>query len=77
MALYHFVFLDHETGIIDAAEIQCDTDEQVIAEARNWQLLNPPSSGYRIDITQKNPSFLQKTKDVALQADIPHDFGAQ
>jgi len=41
------------------------------------QLLNPPPSGYRIDITWENPSVLQKTKDVTLQANIPHDFGAQ
>src|SRR4051794_27575302 len=26
------------------------------------QLLNPPQPGYRIDITGKNPSALQKTK---------------
>jgi len=41
------------------------------------QLLNPPPPGYRIDIARKNPSIRQKTKDVALQANIPHDFDAQ
>ena len=46
-------------------------------QARVMQLLNPPPSGYRIDITWENPSVLQKTKDVTLQANIPHDFGAQ
>ena len=46
-------------------------------DATREQLLNPPPSGYRIDITWENPSVLQKTKDVTLQANIPHDFGAQ
>jgi hypothetical protein len=39
------------------------------------QLLKPPLSGYRIDMTRKNPSAPQKTKDTAPQANIPHDFG--
>jgi len=38
------------------------------------QLLNPPLSGYRIDITRKNPSDRQKKKDTAPQASILHDF---
>jgi hypothetical protein len=41
------------------------------------QLLNPPPSGYRVDVTRKNPSALQKTKAIALQANISHDFGVQ
>jgi hypothetical protein len=38
------------------------------------QLLNPPLSDYRIDITRKNPSDRQKKKDTAPQANISHDF---
>jgi hypothetical protein len=34
------------------------------------QLLNPPHWGYLIDIMRKNPSALQKTKDVVSQANI-------
>jgi hypothetical protein len=48
----------------------------LVGLALTWQLLNPPLPVYRIDITWKNPSALQKTKDVVSQANIPHDFGA-
>jgi hypothetical protein len=40
------------------------------------QLLNPPHWGYLIDMARKNPSALQKTKDIVSQANILHDFGA-
>jgi hypothetical protein len=49
----------------------------LVGLALTWQLLNPPLPAYRIDITWKNPSVIQKTRDVALQANIPHDFGDQ
>ena len=47
--------------------------EVLINEGR--PLLNPPLSGYRIDITRKNPSARQKKKDTDPQANISHDFG--
>jgi hypothetical protein len=34
VALYRLIFRNHETGAIEEAEIQCDSDEQAIAEAR-------------------------------------------
>jgi hypothetical protein len=40
------------------------------------QLLNPPLRGYLIDIMRKSLSVRRKTKDVASQANITHDFGA-
>jgi len=62
--------------MFDSSDPFC-TDPFARYYAVKQQLLNPPPSGYRIDITWENPSVLQKTKDVTLQANIPHDFGAQ
>jgi len=61
----------------DDAALLAAVRAQVLPALERQQLLNPPPSGYRIDITWENPSVLQKTKDVTLQANIPHDFGAQ
>jgi len=34
VALYRLIFRNHETGATEMVEIQCDTDEQAITEAR-------------------------------------------
>jgi len=34
MTLYRLFFRNRETGIVGAVDLLCDTDEQVIAEAR-------------------------------------------
>jgi hypothetical protein len=47
VAYYRLYFLDHEDRIADAAELDCDTDEQAVAEGQDH------AAGRRFDIWQE------------------------
>jgi len=45
---YRLYFLNHEDRIIDAADLDCDSDEQAIAEVQGY------TAGYKIEVWQRH-----------------------
>ena len=55
--------------------LHADHEQNASTSTVRLYLLNPPLSGYRIDIARKNPNARQKKKETASKANIPYDFG--
>jgi hypothetical protein len=45
---YRLYFLNHDDRIVDAADLDCNSDEQAIAEAQGYVI------GYKIEVWQRD-----------------------
>jgi hypothetical protein len=44
---YRLYFLNHDDRIVDAADLDCDSDEQAIAEVQGYV------AGYKVEVWQR------------------------